>query len=144
MEIDLTDLFTVSGNDIDIGEAPPPVEEEEAAPDYTEQLELTLEYMEQLNQKLDRLIELQEQTISGNELPEEEEEQENEINVFVTVSQNAVSDNTISENTVSENALMVIPLKEYSLEASLQLIILILVFLDIVIQFFFRKGGSKE
>ena len=144
MEVDLTDLLTVSGNGFDIGEAPPPVELEEENPDYTEQLDLTLEYMLQLNEKLDRLIELQEQTISGNELPEEEEEQENEINVFVTVSQNAVSDNTISENTVSENALMVIPLKEYSLEASLQLIILILVFLDIVIQFFFRKGGSKE
>ena len=136
MEIDLTDLLTVSGNGFDIGEAPPPVEQEET-PDYTEQFDLTLEYMLQLNEKLDRLIELQEQTISGNELPEEEEEQP--INVYVTVSQN-----TVSENTVSENAIMITPLKNYSLEASLQLIILILVFFDIVIQFFFRKGGSKE
>ncbi len=141
MEIDLTDLLTVSGNGFDIGEAPTPVEQEET-PDYTEQFDLTLEYMLQLNEKLDRLIELQEQTISGNELPEEEEEQP--INVYVTVSQNTVSENTVSENTVSENAIMITPLKNYSLEASLQLIILILVFFDIVIQFFFRKGGSKE
>lgn len=141
MEIDLTDLLTVSGNGFDIGEAPPPAELEEENPDYTEQLDLTLKYMLQLNEKLDRLIELQEQTISGNELPEEEEEQP--INVFVTVSQNTVSENTVSENTVSENAIMITPLKNYSLEASLLLLLLILVFFDIVIQFFFQRGGRK-
>lgn len=140
--MDLSDLLTVSGNGFDVGEAPPPAEQEETL-DYTEQFDLTLEYMEQLNKKLDRLIELQEQTLSGNELPEEEEE-EQPINVYVTVSRNTVSENTVSENTVSENAIMITPLKEYSLEASLQLLILILVFFDIVIQFFFRKGGKKE
>lgn len=137
--MDIIDFFTVSGNDPDIGEAPPPVDQE---PDYTEQINLTLEYMQQLNQKLDRLIELQEQTLSGNDLPEEEEE-EQPINVFVTVSQNTVSENTVSENTVSENAIMITPLKNYSLEASLLLLILILVFFDIVIQFFFQRGGRK-
>ena len=144
MEIDLTDLLTVSGNGLEIGNAPLPAEEEEAVLDYTDQLDLSLEYMQQLNEKLDRLIELQELTLSGNELPEDEEEQEQPINVYVTVSQNAVSENTVSANTVSENALMITPLTEYSLEASLQLLILILLFSDIVIQFFFRKGGSKE
>lgn len=139
MEIDLNNL-TVSGNGLDVGEAPPPAEpgQVEAAPDYTAQLDLNLEYMQQLNEKLDRIIELQELTLSGNELPEEEEEQEQEINVYVTVSQNSVS-----ANTVSENALMTTPLTEYSLEASLQLLILILVFFDIVIQFFFKKGGKE-
>lgn len=134
--MDLSDLFTVSGNGLDIGEAPPPAAED---PDYTEHLDLTLEYMQQLNEKLDRLIELQERTLSGNDLPEEEEEQQ-PINVYVTVSQNTVSENTVSENTVSENALISTPLTEYGLEASLQLLILILLFFDIVIQFFFRKG----
>lgn len=138
--MDLSDLLTVSGNGLAIGEAPPPGEQD---PDYTEQLDLTLEYMQQLNEKLDRLIELQEQTLSGNELPEEEEE-EQPINVYVTVSQNTVSENTISANTVSENALITTPLTEYSLEASLQLLILILVFFDIVIQFFFQRGGGKK
>lgn len=140
--MDLSDLLTVSGNGLDIGEAPSPAEQEET-PDYTEQLDLTLEYMQQLNEKLDRLIELQEQTLSGNDLPEEEEE-EQPINVYVTVSQNMVSENTISANTVSENALITTPLTEYSLEASLQLLILILVFFDIVIQFFFQRGGGKK
>ncbi len=143
MEIDLTDLLTVSGNGLETGEAPLPAEEEAAVPDYTEQLNLNLEYMQQLNEKLDRIIELQELTLSGNELPEEEEEQEQEINVYVTVSQNSVSANTVSANSVSENALMKTPLTEYSLEASLQLLILILVFFDIVIQFFFKKGGKE-
>lgn len=139
--MDLSDLLTVSGNGLEIGEAPPPAEQEET-PDYTEQLDLTLEYM-QLNEKLDRLIELQEQTLSGNDLPEEEEE-EQPINLYVTVSQNMVSENTISANTVSENALITTPLTEYSLEASLQLLILILLFFDIVIQFFFQRGGGKK
>lgn len=144
MKIDLNNL-TVSGNGLDVGEAPPPAEpgQVEAAPDYTAQLDLNLEYMQQLNEKLDRIIELQELTLSGNELPEEEEEQEQEINVYVTVSQNSVSENTVSANTVSENALMTTPLTEYSLEASLQLLILILVFFDIVIQFFFKRGGKE-
>lgn len=140
--MDLSDLLTVSGNGLEIGEAPPPAEQEET-PDYTEQLDLTLEYMQQLNEKLDRLIELQEQTLSGNDLPEEEEE-EQPINVYVTVSQNMVSENTISANTVSENALITTPLTEYSLEASLQLLILILLLFDIVIQFFFQRGGGKK
>lgn len=140
--MDLSDLLTVSGNGLEIGEAPPPAEQEET-PDYTEQLDLTLEYMQRLNEKLDRLIELQEQTLSGNDLPEEEEE-EQPINVYVTVSQNMVSENTISANTVSENALITTPLTEYSLEASLQLLILILLFFDIVIQFFFQRGGGKK
>lgn len=141
--MDISDFFTVSGNDMDIGEAPPLQDQD---PDYTEQLDLSLEYMQQLNDKLDRLIELQERTLSGNELPEEEEQP---INVYVTVSgntvsENTVSENTVSENTVSENAIMITPLKNYSLEASLLLLILIFVIFDIVIQFFFHRGGRKE
>lgn len=138
--MDISEFFTVSGNGLDTGTAIP---QGNPDPDYTEQLDLTLEYMQQLNEKLDRLIELQEQTLSGNDLPEEEEEDQ-PVNVYVTVSQNTVSENTVSENTVSENAIMTTPLTEYSLEASLLLLILILVFFDIVIQFFFQRGGRKE
>lgn len=136
--MDISESLTLSGNGLDTGTAIPQGQD----PDYTEQLNLSLEYMQQLNEKLDRLIELQEQTLSGNDLPEEEEQQP--INVYVTVSQNTVSENTVSANTVSENAIMTTPLTEYSVEASLLLLILLLVFFDIVIQFFFQRGGRKE
>ncbi|MBD5541359.1 MAG: hypothetical protein HDR00_09265 [Lachnospiraceae bacterium] len=144
--MEINDLLTVSGNDLTVPGSDAPPEQVEAAPDYTEQLEYIIKFYEgfseDLNQKLDRLIELQEQSLSQNALPEEEEEKE--INVYVTVSQNSVSENTVSENTVSENALVTTPLSHYTVEESLLMIICLLLLLGNILQFFFRKGGSKE
>lgn len=143
--MEISDLLTVSGNDLTNPGQVVPSELEGESPDYTEQLDYIIQFYEgfsqDLSQKLDRLIELQEQTLSQNALPEEEEK---EINVFVTVSQNTVSENTVSENTVSENALVTTPLSHYTVEESLLLIICLLLLLGNILQFFFRKGGSKE
>ena len=142
------EISTVSGNDfIPVPGEAAPAELEETSLDYTEQLEYIIKFYEgfseDLNQKLDRLIELQEQSLSQNALPEEEAE-EKEIRVYVTVSENSVSENTVSENTVSENALVTTPLSHYTVEESLLMIICLLLLLGNILQFFFRKGGSKE
>lgn len=98
------------------------------------------EYNDGLNRKLDRIVELLEESVSENSLPEEPEETEPEpVSVFVTVSEN-----TVSENTVSENAIMSTPLKEYSITDTLLVIIILLLIFSEIRDFLFLKGGTNK
>lgn len=140
MELELT----LSGNDIGVPQEVPVDSQVDnliltvyiEGPDYTESLD-------NLSGQLDRIIELleyqQEMMISQNALDEKpEEEEEKEIVINVTVSEN-----TVSENTVSENALLTTKLTEYSLTDSLLLVICLLLLFFIVVSLFFRKGESN-
>lgn len=141
--------YTVSGNDLEVTE---PVNShvdnlvlyfEIDGQEYITRLDdaalRSQEYNDALNEKLDRIVELLEESVSENALLEEEPEEAEPVNVFVTVSENSVS-----ANTVSENAIMTTPIKEYSITDTLLVLILFVLLFSELRDFLLWKGGTNK
>lgn len=141
--------YTVSGNDLEVTE---PVNSHVDnlvlyftidGQEYITRLDdaalRSQEYNDALNEKLDRIVELLEESVSENALPEEEPEEAESVNVFVTVSENSVS-----ANTVSENAIMTTPIKEYSITDTLLVLILFVLLFSELRDFLLWKGGTNK